>query len=92
MHKLHPNRFNQIKHLYGLDRLAFATAYYRSAGLCEICEDDIIDSFHIDHDHDTGEVRGLLCGPCNRGIGLLRDSKRNFGRAVRYLSDSYQGQ
>jgi hypothetical protein len=39
----------------------------------------------IDHDHKTGEVRGLLCNVCNRAIGLLRDDPDLIKRAAEYL-------
>lgn len=40
----------------------------------------------IDHDHKTGEVRGLLCGNCNSGIGMLGDDPRLLEKAIVYLS------
>lgn len=39
----------------------------------------------IDHDHKSGEVRSLLCGQCNTGIGLMRDSPDILRRAADYL-------
>ena len=51
---------------------------------CEICG-DIKETLCIDHDHNTGEIRGLLCHNCNRGIGLLNDNIENLERAVLYL-------
>lgn len=42
-------------------------------------------NFCVDHNHETGKVRGLLCQSCNRGLGLLKDSKEILLRAVRYL-------
>lgn len=39
----------------------------------------------VDHDHDTGHVRGLLCIPCNRGIGFLKDSPKILRSAFEYL-------
>lgn len=53
-------------------------------GRCAICR-KIPSRMHVDHDHTTGEVRGLLCGPCNQGIGLLRDSPKLLRAAIRYL-------
>lgn len=39
----------------------------------------------VDHDAETGEVRGLLCGSCNLGIGKFRHSVGRLLEAVRYL-------
>ncbi len=39
----------------------------------------------VDHDHTTGEVRGLLCHNCNRAIGLLREDPERLRRAIEYL-------
>ncbi len=43
------------------------------------------DGFHIDHHHVTGKVRGLLCGTCNVGIGMLKDSSEVIIKAAEYL-------
>jgi hypothetical protein len=42
-------------------------------------------SWCIDHDHVTGQVRGLLCSDCNRAIGLLRDDPKTLRSAVQYV-------
>jgi hypothetical protein len=64
---------------------AFDSLVLAQGGCCAICGRKAVGKFNIDHDHNTGEVRGLLCGPCNRGIGLLGDSVDVLKRAAEYL-------
>jgi hypothetical protein len=42
----------------------------------------------VDHCHTTGNVRGLLCHNCNRGIGLLKELPSNFIKAIKYLESA----
>lgn len=61
---------------------------------CAIChrhQKDISKSFSVDHNHATGQVRGLLCDPCNIGIGMLKDSVINLQSAINYLKRSGNG-
>ncbi len=54
-------------------------------GRCAICSVVIGVNAHVDHDHETREVRGLLCGSCNRGLGMFRDSPEALEKAATYL-------
>lgn len=54
-------------------------------GICGIHRDDVSKDFAVDHNHNTGKIRGLLCGGCNGGIGMLKDSIKVLKRAIAYL-------
>jgi len=54
---------------------------------CNICgePDKPEKRLHVDHCHSTGKVRGLLCDPCNRGLGCFRDNTLKLEKALSYL-------
>lgn len=52
-------------------------------GVCLICGRAAL--MQVDHCHDTGKVRGLLCSPCNRGLGSFKDSLALVQAAADYL-------
>ena len=57
-------------------------------GLCHACgvpEVECIHNFHMDHDHETGEFRGWLCGHCNKALGFMGDSLDRAMLLVEYL-------
>ena len=55
-------------------------------GVCPICRKR--RATVVDHCHQTGRVRGLLCDGCNSAIGIIGDTKEALSRAVAYLSDT----
>lgn len=69
---------------YGLSKRQYEVLVERSGGLCEICREK--EAQHIDHCHDTGAVRGLLCQQCNHGLGNFQDRVALLNRASEYLS------
>jgi len=75
------------KYQYGLTEEQFLTLITVQNNACAICQQlfNELRGACVDHDHGTGEVRGLLCRQCNSGIGMLKDSPRRLRRAYCYL-------
>lgn len=65
----------------GLDEVERMIA--EQGGVCAICRSAAPRD--VDHDHETGEVRGILCSPCNTGMGLFKDNPRHLRDAAAYL-------
>lgn len=56
---------------------------------CEICQVDLTKSdAYLDHDHNNGRVRGILCDKCNKGLGHFSDSPISLLRAVAYIEEA----
>lgn len=81
---------NQRKHLYGLDRSEIDRIAVAQDGSCAVCG-EVFDEANpkrracVDHDHETGAIRGLLCRKCNAGLGMLRDRSDLLRAAADYL-------
>mgnify|MGYP001559273367 CR=1 FL=1 len=59
-------------------------------GCCKICGEFRLPEQRVlvvDHNHETGKIRGLLCHPCNMGIGQLKDSVDVLRKAILYLEE-----
>jgi hypothetical protein len=76
---------------YGISYEDFLALAEKQNNKCLICAIDLTFTGKkqtravLDHDHDTGEIRGVLCSPCNTGIGLLKDSSNVLLSAYNYL-------
>lgn len=80
---------HRIKRM-GISEEEYMKMFLLQNGKCAICEihqKDIPKNFSIDHCHETGEVRGLLCNNCNAGIGFLKDDVELVKSAVKYLEN-----
>jgi hypothetical protein len=81
------HRGHQIKTAYGLLPEQYQALVDKQDGLCAICRGPSTDgrALHIDHNHETGAVRGLLCFECNSGLGKFGDDLETLRAALRYL-------
>jgi hypothetical protein len=79
----------QLRRNYGLSLEDYEAMLVAQGGVCAICGDSspgpVQKHFAVDHDHDSGKIRGLLCFPCNTGIGGLRDDVLLVEKALSYL-------
>ncbi len=75
--RLHPERLrlSRMKKKYGLQAGEFQSMYETQNGKCRICKEEVElwnRSTHVDHDHKTGKIRGILCENCNKMLGHAR--------------------
>ena len=75
-------RLGHLKRTFGLSPEDLASLIAAQGGTCAICDGP---PQHIDHDHATGNVRGVLCGPCNMGLGQFADDPQRLIQAATYL-------
>lgn len=91
------SRDKKLRLQYGLTPEAYDEMLRRQGGGCAVCgatngwaRSRAKRGMCVDHDHETGHVRGLLCQRCNRAIGLLRDDPTILDAAARYLRANAQ--
>lgn len=80
----------ELKKKYGIAPGTYDAMLADQGGVCAICNASDpggtrLKRFHVDHDHTTGQIRGLLCAKCNTGIGQMRHSKQILLDAITYL-------
>lgn len=68
---------------YGISAEEFDALLEKQGGVCAICVGP--DPKHLDHDHETGAIRGILCVNCNQGLGKFFDDPELLERAAAYL-------
>lgn len=82
-------RKRALKRRYGLTLRQYEEMLWDQNGLCAICgrrqEGGHSEQLFVDHDHQTGKIRALLCGPCNTGIGHFGENTERLLAAVDYL-------
>jgi hypothetical protein len=82
-------RRHRLKRAHGITEADYRAMLASQGGMCAICGGPpkacLGDVFCVDHDHVTGQIRGLLCGNCNKGIGCLADDPDIVTAAAAYL-------
>jgi len=76
-----------MKSRYGITPAKYASMLKHQQGCCKICAVQFSSEASpcIDHCHDTGKVRGLLCSRCNVGLGYFGDSPDILRRSITYI-------
>ncbi len=77
------NRAAHLKHTYGLSTADYDAMVAAQGGVCACCRERA--PHHVDHDHVTGVVRGVVCFPCNAAIGQFQDRGDLLRNAIDYL-------
>lgn len=77
---------NQLSHKYGKTLEEFEAQRREQNDACAICKQPFTNTPHNDHDHATGDNRGLLCGACNHLLGKAKDSPVISFNAIEYLN------
>lgn len=89
------DRDKHLRRKYGITLEQYRQMEAEQGGVCKLCGDPPQRSHRqrlpgggnlvVDHDHTTKRVRGLLCSPCNRALGLLKDNRNLLLKAADYV-------
>ena len=80
-------RSNHLRYTYDMSVEDYDSLVQKQNGVCAICKEPERRHPHllVDHNHETGKVRGLLCDNCNKGLGHFKDNLGKLLKAVGYL-------
>lgn len=79
-------RRSNLRSRYSLDLPELERMWQAQEGKCAICKEGFpLEDLVVDHHHESGAVRGLLCQPCNNGLGRFRDDPVRLLAAAKYL-------
>ena len=72
-------RRRKLRTKYGITTEDYDALFANQAGACAVCQQPSPEgrALHVDHDHESGKVRGLLCAQCNMGLGCFKDNCRD---------------
>jgi Recombination endonuclease VII len=80
----------KLRSKYGFSLAEKQILYGRQNGICATCPFvfESVNAAHLDHSHETGKIRGLLCGSCNHVIGKVKDSPARLRSIADYLEQT----
>lgn len=84
--------FKSLMKKYGITPEIYEQERIKQNYSCKLCgvheSTEKHKRLHVDHCHTSGKYRGLLCGPCNRALGLLKDNTKTLKNAIQYLNEN----
>jgi len=83
-HDRERQRDQDLRRYYGISQVEYDRLSDRQGGRCGICRRDA--ALHVDHDHESGQVRGLLCHPCNTALGLFGEDPERLLAAAEWIA------
>ena len=89
--ELRQRRNRHLIRTYGISIEDYEDKLIKQGGVCGICNraKDGIKALAVDHDHESGKVRGILCENCNRGIGMFKHDQKLLNLAIAYLDNHW---
>lgn len=84
--KREASRWARRKAKYGISKAEYEALLDEQRGCCVICGECLMYELRVDHDHETGEIRGLLCANCNSGLGMFKEDISSLAAAIDYLN------
>lgn len=84
------NRERQLKCRYGIDLVRYSEMLMDQGGVCFICKQPPKSQpLYVDHNHDTGVVRKLLCAGCNSAVGHVEKTGNFMWKVIQYVGGNY---
>lgn len=82
-------RNTRLKYTYGITLVEYNEILAKQNLVCAICRKECMTGKNlcVDHNHNSNEIRGLLCDKCNKGLGCFDDNIELFKQAIKYLED-----
>lgn len=79
-----------LRNRFGITLEVFEQMSVEQNHVCKICgsKELTYKNLNVDHCHETGKIRGLLCTSCNTALGLFKDNIQNLTSAIRYLTNA----